>query len=59
MDKRKLSNLLLVMATVLMLTVFAFSVRLTASPNTDAAARKAGCCCCPFPDKNNQKTVKE
>jgi hypothetical protein len=55
MNKRKLINLLLVMAAVLMLTVFAFSVRLTASPDTDRAARKAGGCCCSFTDKDNKK----
>jgi hypothetical protein len=59
MNKQKLSNLLLFMAAVLMLTVFAFAVRLPAAPDSDRAARKAGGCCCSFSDKNIKNTVKE
>ena len=58
MDKRKLSNLLLVIAVVLMLTVFASSVRLKAAPDAEARAGKEPGCCC-LPGRDTQKTVKE
>ena len=59
MDKKKLSNLLLIMAAVLVVTLCAFSVRLRASPGTNAEAREARGCCCCIPGENAQKTTKE
>jgi len=59
MDKGKLMNLLLVIAAVLVVTAFGFSVRFEASPDTKNASRKARSCCCASPVKCAQNTAKE
>ena len=59
MDKGKLLNLLLIIAAVLVVTGFAFSVRFKASPDTETAHRKARSCCCSFPEKGAHTTAKE
>lgn len=59
MDKGKLLNLLLIIAAVLVVTVFAFFVRFKASPDTETASRKARSCCCASPVKDTQKNAKE
>jgi hypothetical protein len=53
MDKRKISNIVLIIIAVLVITASVFSVRFKASPGAESSTGKGRCC--PFSGRDAQQ----